>query len=344
MATMMTTCDNINSSDNSNESPTVKNFQATGPPSFKEIGLPDCDADLAPRLSLMGMPGEIRNNIYSFVTAPDLKMISNSAGTSNAYFPVLLVCRQIYQELHRKLYGNLVLSLRPPTTELGDLTLRRLANIEPTHLALIKTVALQSHFPRGLMNLPSGLQPTCLIAHLHMPSMVMSPALRHHVNVLRGILYNLWIKLLLMEMQTLERVCLVDKSDDLDWVVHVRKEFKRKPDRPRRWRLLGDEEDEDVDSVQSNQSEHGDSALATTGAALANAPPPNPATLENAQNTEVVEAGKDEDEEKKPIKRFTFILVKDEIPSSNPAIPKTTAQRQATIEFYSGWEELTDAF
>jgi len=281
--------------------------KGSDPQTFVDIELPTESSQIPDRLTFLGLPGEIRNKIYSYVFTPSLERCESTFERTSVGLPLLQSCRQIYHETHSLAYGAHILFLRGPNDRAKNL--RRLGNLRPTHLSLIKTVAIDSNFPKGLLSIPAPLVlcPTCIIAHLKMPSVGLTQQLRQHVNVLRGILYNLWVKLMLMEVRSLDRLCLVEGGGDLEWVEHVQAEFRRVHDverRPRKWRLWDPPADD--------------------AATPAGSPPEEPP----AQQTQQGPPGS---------KVQTFVLVRDESEGS-PDDRNRVPARAAKVEFYPDWE------
>jgi len=284
--------------------------KGSDPQTFVEIEHPAESSQIPDRLTFLGLPGEIRNKIYSYVFTPSLERCESTFERTSVGLPLLQSCRQVYHETHSLAYGAHILFLRGPNDRAKNL--RRLGNLRPTHLALIKTVAIDSNFPKGLLSIPAPLVlcPTCIIAHLKMPSVGLTQQLRQHVNVLRGILYNLWVKLMLMEVKSLDRLCLVEGGGDLEWVEHVQAEFRRVRDaerRPRKWRLWE---------------------------------PPTPdleAAAKPAVSASEVAAGQPKQQGPPGSKVQTFVLVRDESEGSPDERTRVPA-RAAKVEFYPDWE------
>jgi len=284
--------------------------KGSDPQTFIDIELPAESSQIPDRLSFLGLPGEIRNKIYSYVFTPSLERCASTFERTSVGLPLLQTCRQVYHETHSLAYGAHILFLRGPNDR--GKNLRRLGNLRPAHLALIKTVAIDSNFPKGLLSIPAPLVlcPTCIIAHLKMPSVGLAQPLRQHVNILRGILYNLWVKLMLMEVKSLDRLCLVEGGGDLEWVDHVQSEFRRVRDaerRPRKWRLW--------EPATPNAEEAPKRADQPAGEA---AEPPK----------QQVPPGS---------KVQTFVLVRDEV-EGTPEDRTRLLARAAKVEFYPDWD------
>lgn len=240
---------------NANPSPINEStLVAKYPDGFMDIAPPAENPTAPDRLAFLGLPGEIRNKIYGYVFTPLMKNCESCFKGGSTSLSLLQVCRQVYHETHALAYENMILFLRGRLEV--EINQKRLRKMRPEHLALIKTVAIDSSFPTGVVNTEAALNPTCLIAHMRMPPVANDQPLRQHVNVLRGILYNLWLKLMLMEVKSLNRICLIEGGGAMDWVQQIEREFRKASEAAqsngrlstsRKWRLWEEKANKEID-------------------------------------------------------------------------------------------------